>query len=306
MSTERLVVPPALEGERLDRAVCTMIGMSRSLAAELIRSGKVSIGGSACLRRSEKVVTGAVVEVAMAEVDAADAAFGGREPQVVWFDESLVVVDKPAGVVVHPGSGTRHDTLSEGLLERFPDMAGVGDPKRPGIVHRLDKGTSGLLVVARTQAAYDSLVAQIAERSVERRYLCLASGHIEANDGVIEAPIGRSKRDPTRMTVSADGKAARSRYEVLERLGGEDKATYAKVTLDTGRTHQVRVHLSVIGHPLVGDTRYGGPAAGLTRPFLHAFSLAITHPSSGERLQWRSELPGDLATALQGWRSPSG
>ncbi|HEY5246326.1 MAG TPA: RluA family pseudouridine synthase, partial [Acidimicrobiales bacterium] len=244
-------------------------------------------------------------------VDLPDAAPAGVEPEpdvelrVVHADAAVVVVDKPAGVVVHPGAGHAHGTLVAGLLARFPDLAGVGDPERPGIVHRLDRGTSGLLVVARTAAAYQSLTAQLAERTVGRRYVALVTGHVADDRGVVDAPIGRSSRTPTKMAVSANGRPARTAYRVLRRLAGQpaldQPSTLLALALETGRTHQIRVHLAAIGHPVVGDDRYGPPgrvggrALPAGRLFLHAAQLGFDHPGSGERVVWTSPLPDDLA-----------
>jgi 23S rRNA pseudouridine1911/1915/1917 synthase len=199
-----------------------------------------------------------------------------------------------------------HDgTLVNGLLGRFPEMAGVGDPDRPGIVHRLDKGTSGLMVVARTQQAYDSLVDQLSSRSVSRRYLALVWGTPDTAQGLIDAPIGRSMRNATRMVVSARGKEARTRYEVLESFSDPVDVSLVECRLETGRTHQVRVHLSAIGHAVVGDDRYAGARQSLEcpRPFLHAAMLGFAHPRSGEPCAFTSSLPDDIGSVLAGLRS---
>ncbi|MGH9093119.1 MAG: RluA family pseudouridine synthase, partial [Acidimicrobiales bacterium] len=227
--------------------------------------------------------------------------------EVVHEDDQLVVVDKPPGLVVHPGAGRAHGTLAAGLLARYPDLAALaedGDPLRPGIVHRLDRGTSGLLVVARTPEARRSLVAQLAARTATRRYLGLVAGDVAGERGVVEAPVGRSTRTPTRMAVSARGREARTRYRVLRRYGEPLASTLLAVALDTGRTHQIRVHLAAIGHPVVGDERYGpggrvgGPLLAPGRLFLHAAELSLDHPATGDRLTWRSALPPDLAAAV--------
>jgi 23S rRNA pseudouridine1911/1915/1917 synthase len=214
----------------------------------------------------------------------------------VHADEAVVVVDKPAGVVVHPGSGRSSGTLVHGLLDRFPDIAGVGQPGRPGIVHRLDAGTSGLLVVARTEDAYVALVAQLASRTVERTYLALTWGHFEAPSGVVDAPIARAARHRTRMAVSSAGRGARTRYDVVESFQDPAPLTLVECRLETGRTHQIRVHLAAIAHPVVGDATYGGARErlGLTRPFLHARGLAFDHPVTDDRCRFDSPLPDDL------------
>ena len=213
--------------------------------------------------------------------------------RVVHLDEAVAVIDKPTGLVVHPAPSHRGPTLVDQLAE----VLGGGDPERPGIVHRLDKDTSGLLVVARTDEAQRALAAQVAGREVDRVYLALARGHLESRTGTIDAPIGRERRTRTRMAVSgASAREARTHFTVLELLPAD---TYVEVKLETGRTHQIRAHFAAIEHPLVGDPTYGaGEAYGLARQFLHAHRLAFAHPSSGERLDFTSELPADLDAAL--------
>jgi 23S rRNA pseudouridine1911/1915/1917 synthase len=290
------VVPRALDGERVDRVVAFLTGLPRSDVAELVASGKVRLGGTPVETRSRKVVEGDVVEVEV-PVASDDRPVGDPsvDVPVVYSDDEVIVVDKPAGLVVHPGAGQREGTLVHGLLHRFPDLAAVGDPQRPGIVHRLDKGTSGLLVVARTAGALADLTAQMKARDVERRYLALVLGEVAEGRGVVDAPVGRSSRQPTRMAVTARGRAARTRYEVLERYTEPVPATLLECRLETGRTHQVRVHLAAIGHPVVGDTRYGrGDALAMKRPFLHAHELAFDHPADGSRRRFQSPLPVDL------------
>jgi 23S rRNA pseudouridine1911/1915/1917 synthase len=301
-----VTVPAALDGVRVDRAVALLADVSRGQAAELVAAGRVTVDGVPVATRSAALVAGSTLAV-----DLPDAAPAGVEPEpdvelrVVHADAAVVVVDKPAGVVVHPGAGHARGTLVAGLLARFPDLAGVGDPERPGIVHRLDRGTSGLLVVARTAAAYQSLTAQLAARTVGRRYVALVTGHVVDDRGVVDAPIGRSSRTPTKMAVSANGRPARTGYRVLRRLASQpaldQPSTLLTLALETGRTHQIRVHLAAIGHPVVGDDRYGPPGrvGGRVLPagrlFLHAAQLGFDHPGRGERVVWTSPLPDDLA-----------
>jgi 23S rRNA pseudouridine1911/1915/1917 synthase len=216
------------------------------------------------------------------------------ELRVVHVDEALAVVDKPAGLVVHPAPSHSGPTL----VSELGDILGGGeDPERPGIVHRLDKGTSGLLVVARTDEAHAALQAQVQRREVERIYLALAGGRLASRTGTIDAPIGRASRQRHRMAVSgAAAREARTHFTVLELLAAE---TYLEVRLETGRTHQIRAHFAAIGHPLAGDTTYGGAERyDLERQFLHAHRLAFAHPVTGEALEFTSELPADLAAAL--------
>jgi 23S rRNA pseudouridine1911/1915/1917 synthase len=222
------------------------------------------------------------------------------EPQlrVVHLDEALAVVDKPAGLVVHPAPSHSGPTL----VDELGDILGGGeDPERPGIVHRLDKGTSGLLVVARGDEAHAALQAQVQRREVERIYLALAGGRLGSRTGTIDAPIGRASRQRTRMAVSgAASREARTHFTVLELLSLE---SYLEARLETGRTHQIRAHFAAIGHPLTGDVTYGGARRyDLQRQFLHAHRLAFDHPFSGERLSFESELPADLAAALDAAR----
>ena len=221
-------------------------------------------------------------------------------PRIVYADDDLAVVDKPAGLVVHPAPSHRGPTLVEELEEI---LGGGADPERPGIVHRLDKGTSGLLVVARTDAAHAALQEQVRRREVERVYLALAGGRLGSRTGTIDAPIGRAARQRHRMAVSgAASREARTHFEVLELLPRE---TYLEARLETGRTHQIRAHFAAIGHPLTGDPTYGGAERyGLARQFLHAHRLAFEHPVSGERLSFESALPEDLAAALQAAHAP--
>lgn len=298
----RETIPAALAGERVDRVVSMLTGLPRTTAAQLVAQGAVRVDAGPVVLRSHRVEEGNLLEIDVPPhrpraLPAGDASLG---LSVVYADDQVVVVDKPAGLVVHPGAGHLDGTLVNALLARYPELADTGDPERPGIVHRLDRGTSGLLAVARTPEAYACLVAQLASRSVERCYRALAWGHVDADSGLVDAPVGRSRRDPTRMAVSRRGKEARTAYSVLTRYESPVAATLLECRLETGRTHQVRVHLAAIGHPLVGDGRYGGARSTLVlgRPFLHAHRLAFDHPSSGERMEWSSPLPPELSELL--------
>jgi 23S rRNA pseudouridine1911/1915/1917 synthase len=289
-----VVVPETLAGERVDRALALLTGWSRSAVRALIERGAVTVDGRV-VARSARLDAGA----SLAWTDAP----AGREPpgadpavvfEILYEDEDVVVVDKPAGLVVHPGAGHTAGTLVHGLLARY-DLTGVGDPERPGIVHRLDRETSGLLVVARSSRAYDALVDALAAHEVTRRYDAVVVGVPESARGTVDAPIGRSVRNPTRMSVRAAGREARTHYEVVARF---DDAARVAVTLETGRTHQIRVHLAAIGHPVLGDPVYGRRDPRIARPFLHATELAFLHPVTGVPLRFRAPLPGDLETAL--------
>ncbi len=293
-----LAVPAALAGERLDRGLALLTGWSRAEVARLIDDGAVLVGGQP-VSKSHRLEAGALVELL---AEPAPQAPPGPEPvpvDVRFVDDDLIVVSKPAGLVVHPGAGHRGGTLVNGLLHRFPDIASVGDPARPGVVHRLDRDTSGLLIVTRSPAAYDAIVAALARHEVERRYLALVWGHLDSPRGMIDAPIGRSPTRRTRMAVRDEGRAARTAYEV-QREYASPAVSLLECRLETGRTHQVRVHLSAIDHPVVGDAAYRGARSSLQleRPFLHAHRLELDHPTTGERLTFEDPLPPELASVL--------
>ncbi len=292
-------IPAALAGERLDRVVALVTGASRADAAALVATGGATLDGER-VSGKHRVRAGQLLAVdpellPPAPLPAADPAV---PVPVAHVDDAVIVVDKPAGLVVHPGAGAPDGTLVNGLLARFPELAAVGDPARPGIVHRLDKGTSGLMVVARTRSAYEHLLDALARHDVTREYVALVRGVPAAASGLIDAPLGRSPRDPLRRAVVTGGRPARTRYEVLEQFGSH---ALLRCALETGRTHQIRVHLAAIGHPVVGDPTYGGAhdAFGLDRPFLHAARLSFEHPVDGRRVTFESPLPGDLAGVLE-------
>lgn len=292
-------VPGSLAGERVDRAVALLTGFSRADVQTLVAEGAVTVDDETVVK-SRRLRSGEVLSVTGRP---APPEVPGPEPvefEIVHEDADLLVLVKPPGRVVHPGAGNEHGTLVHGLLERYPEIAEVGDRMRPGIVHRLDRDTSGLMLVARSPRAHAVLVEMLAAREVERRYLALVWGVPEPPRGSIEAPIGRSRRNPTRMAVTASGKEARTHYEVRERFGLVDVAL-VEATLDTGRTHQIRVHLAAIDHPVVGDPVYRGVREGIDieRPFLHAYGLGCDHPVSGQRLEFEVPLSGDLTAVLE-------
>jgi 23S rRNA pseudouridine1911/1915/1917 synthase len=301
-------VPPLLAGVRVDRAVAMLADVSRAVATVLIATGGVRVDGAVVTAGRAALRQGAILTIDLPELGGAGVeAEAGVEFVVVHADADVAVVDKPAGLVVHPGAGHREGTLVGGLLSRFPDLsalveAGVCAPDRPGIVHRLDKGTSGLLAVARTEAAYEALVAQLADRTMQRRYLALVEGSVADDRGEIDAPIGRSTRTPTKMAIAAGGRAARTGFTVLERRYLPRPTTLLELSLQSGRTHQIRVHMAAIGHPVVGDARYGTSerALGSGRFFLHAHRLGFTHPTSGEHVEFSAGLPADLERFLGG------
>lgn len=305
----QLEVASALEGERVDRVVAMLADVSRATAAELVEAGAVVLDGRAVTTRSTRVRGGQ--QLAIEWEPSADGSSPRPDPDVpyslVHADNDVIVIDKPAGLVVHPGSGVTEGTLVAGLLAKFPELAAVGQPERPGIVHRLDRGTSGLMVVARTALAYDRLVELLGEHEVERTYRALVGGSVESAAGLIDAPLGRSSHDPTRRAVRRDGQPARTRYQVNQRFDRPMPATLVTCRLETGRTHQIRAHFQAVGHPVVGDERYGGrvpPGVVLDRPFLHAAALAFPHPRTGEVLSFNSELPVDLVAVLEVFESP--
>ena len=292
MTGDELVVAPEHAGERLDVFLASAVG-SRAAAQRLIEAGAVRVDGVARAKRhavaaGERGTVGALESEP--ERAAPPASFA-----VAYEDEHLLVVDKPPGVVVHPGSGHRTGTLVQALAGR---VAGGPDPERPGVVHRLDRDTSGLLVLARTEPAHAALAAALRAREIEREYLALVEGRPAARRGTIDAPLGRDRRERTRMcTDTDDPRDAVTHFEVVRNL---PSATLLRVRLETGRTHQIRAHLKAIGHPVVGDPEYGRPGAhGLRRQFLHAARLAFAHPATGEALDLRSPLPDDLAAALE-------
>lgn len=294
----RLTVPLELAGLRLDQALAKLLPeQSRSRLAKLIAGGHVLVDGAAAAGRM-KMRSGESVEVVLAPRPE-EAAFRAEaiEIPLVHEDEDVLVVDKPAGLVVHPGSGNWAGTMLNALLHHAPQLKRL---PRAGIVHRLDKETSGLLVVGKTEAAQLDLVRQLQARTVKRTYLAVARGRVAA-EGTVDAPIGRHPVQRTRMAVVATGKPAVTHYRVRESLPAH---TLLECDLETGRTHQIRVHLASIGHPLEGDPEYGGRGAKrFHRQALHAWKLAFRHPRTGKAMQFESPLPADLRTLLEGLRA---
>ena len=295
-------IPASLADMRVDRVVSLIADVSRNAAAALIESGAVSLDGVIVDAGKVKVTTGQQITVDISKVAEPElpAAQTDLQLDVVYQDDDVIVVNKSAGLVVHPGAGNKGGTMVNYLLARYPEIAGVGDPMRPGIVHRLDAGTTGLIAVARNQAAYESLVEQLTNRSVTRVYSAIVWGVPASLNGVIDAPIGRDQRDPTRMAVVVDGKPSRTHYAVERTFHVPKDISLVECRLETGRTHQIRVHLASIGHPVVGDAQYGGVRAGMRagRPMLHARELAFDHPRTGERHTVTSELPNDFASLV--------
>jgi len=300
-----LEIPAECAGLRLDQALARLLPEhSRSRLAAWVKQGKVSVDDTAADAR-RKVWGGE--RVTLADIVLPDEAAQQAQDiplAILHEDAQILVVNKPAGLVVHPGSGNRDGTLLNALLHHAPPLAAV---PRAGIVHRLDKDTSGLLVVAKTLEAQTDLVRQLAARTVKRHYLALAHGRV-ARDGVVDAPIGRHPVSRTKMAVVGSGRAARTHYRVLERF---DRATLLECALETGRTHQIRVHMAELGHPLVGDPVYGprrkapAPLAGFPRQALHAWRLALVHPATREEMGWEAPLPEDFSRLLDALRQPS-
>ena len=303
-SSERIEGTAATTG-RLDKALAEASGLSRERVKALIADGAVSVEGLRPTSASAKVAAGAAFAITLPPVATLEA-----EPQdiplaIVFEDEHLLVVDKPAGMVVHPAAGNRDGTLVNALLHHCAGkLSGINGVARPGIVHRIDKDTSGLLVVAKTDAAHEGLAAQFAAHSIDRRYLGVCAGHPHPSEGTVATRLGRSDSDRKKMTVLPDdshrGKHAVTHYRTLRRLG---RASLIECRLETGRTHQVRVHCASIGHPLLGDPVYGRtPKAlrelldriGFRRQALHAAELGFTHPVTGERLSFSADVPADM------------
>lgn len=296
-------VPAGESGERLDRAVALRIpDISRSYAATLIEEGHVEVNGTTASKGALKLKTGDHVCVRLPMPRPSGLVAEDIPLNVIYEDADLAVIDKPAGMVIHPSPGHGTGTLVNALLAHVPGIElDMGDEMRPGIVHRLDKDTSGLIVVAKQRVAHEALSRQMASRAMLKEYLALLAGKVRPPAGVIDAPIARDPRDRQRMAVVSDGRHARTHYATERELG---HYTLVRVTLETGRTHQIRVHMASIGYPVVGDPVYGkrtlsaARSLGITRQFLHAHRLGFALPSSGEWREFVSPLPPDLAEPL--------
>jgi 23S rRNA pseudouridine1911/1915/1917 synthase len=294
-------------GGRLDRFVATSLDLSRTRVQALLAEGRITVDGRVA-RKSDTATPGTRIDVVVPPAEAVDILAEDIPIEIVFEDRDLAVVNKAAGMVVHPAPGHRSGTLVNALLWRMPDIEGVGGRLRPGIVHRLDRDTSGLLVVAKSDRAHRGLSDALRRRKVKRLYLAAAWGHLAESPLTIEAPIGRDRKDRKKMAVMDGGRSATTRVRVRERW---ERADLLDVALKTGRTHQIRVHLAHIGHPVVGDSVYGGGrergmggptrqwaldlARRIPRQFLHAAELAFDHPVSGEPMHFKSSLPDDLA-----------
>ena len=296
-----LTVEPASAGARLDRWLSERLtDLSRARLQSLIRGGLVRVDGAAS-KAAHRLRGGERVEIEVPPPPDETLTPESVPLSIVYEDPHVLVVDKPAGMVVHPGAGRSGGTLAAAILAHAPTTAGVGGPRRPGIVHRLDKDTSGLLVVAKTPQAYDDLVKQLAARTVTRRYLAVVHGRVRANEAVVDAPIGRHPTDRVKMAIrpAGRGKRAVTRYRVLERFAD---FTLLEVRLETGRTHQIRVHLASLGHPVVGDSVYGKPRTRSPIPLdgyaLHAAGLAFVHPAFRKVIECAAPLPARIEHLL--------
>ena len=317
-STDTVIVASEQAGQRLDRVLAAAIeSLSRTRLKALILDGAVTIGDRTILDPGYRVNAGETIAVAVPEPEAAEPEGENIPLNVIFEDDEIIVIDKPAGLVVHPAAGHAAGTLVNALIAHCGEsLSGIGGVKRPGIVHRLDKDTTGVMVVAKTDRAHQSLAAQFADHGrtgpLERAYLAFVWGAPARQKGTIDAPIDRHPKSRDRMAVRQNGRMAITHWQVLETFKGKDGkpvASLIECRLETGRTHQIRVHLGHAGHPLLGDPVYGPgfktkatrlPSAaqealeGLGRQALHAYLLAVEHPKSGQRLEFRAELPADL------------
>lgn len=295
-------IPSALADQRIDRVVSLIADVSRSATASLIAAGGVTLDGVLVTAGKIKVQEGQniCVDTSLLPTKELPIADPSIKINVVYADDDVIVINKAPGIVVHPGAGNPTRTLINGALVLFPEIAMAGDPLRPGVVHRLDAGTSGLMLLARSQRAYEALVLALSERRVSRRYVALVWGHPTVAVGVIDAPIGRDHRDPTKMSVVVDGRFARTRYEVRKTFDKPMATALVECELDTGRTHQIRVHLASIGHPVVGDPTYGGARSSLSspRPLLHAAKLGFRHPVSDVEMNFDADVPDDMSRII--------
>jgi len=303
---EQFVVPPEARGQRLDHFLAAQLpSLSRSRIQELIREGRAESDGQAARQPARRLKGGERLKLEVVERPPLAASPEAIPLDIVYEDADLAVVNKPAGLVVHAGAGHRQGTLVNALLHRFGKLSSVGGAIRPGLVHRLDKSTSGLLVVAKNDEAHQRLAEQFRARTVEKRYLALVHGRPARAQGKIALPVARDKRRPTRMTTRrAEGRAAATDYRVLASAGG---LSLVEAFLRTGRTHQLRVHFSALGHPIAGDALYGAPRQVkrgntalpmLNRTFLHAERLRFQHPRTGKPMEFRAPLPEELQEFL--------
>ena len=271
---------------------------SRANIQRSIRAGLISIDGITTTRSSTKVISGQIIRFKPPKDYLAPAITPSElSLDIVFEDDDIAIIDKPSGMVVHSGAGHLTDTMANAAVTRWPKISSVGDTDRPGIVHRLDRDTSGLLIIALNPTAYNNLTLMIKKHEIERIYTALVHGHPKSSTGTIDAPIGRDPHHRTRQAVNAGGRRGLTHYEVIREIG---QFSFIKVRLETGRMHQIRVHMTAIGHPIVGDQTYGKRQgiANLRRQFLHASKLTFNHPISSEKISITSKLPDDLQSAI--------
>ena len=297
-----LSIPEGLNQERVDAALSRLLGLSRNVIVGLIEAGEISRDGKA-VGKSDRVITGDQLEVILpaAKGEAKLVATPIDGLKVVYDDEFLIVIDKPVGIAAHPSPGWQGATVVGAIFAAGYQLATSGAAERQGVVHRLDVGTSGLMVVAKNEIAYSSLKDQFRDRTVSKVYHALVQGHMDPTVGTIDAPIDRHPREDFRFAVVANGKPSITHYKTLEVFPA---VTLLEIELETGRTHQIRVHFSALHHPLVGDLTYGSDPAlamklSISRPWLHAKQLAFDHPGSGERMSFNAEYPADLTRSLE-------
>jgi 23S rRNA pseudouridine1911/1915/1917 synthase len=284
------------KGVRLDRYVCGEFPeLSRTQVQRLITDGYITVNGQAA-KPGQRLGVGERVDVIVPPPTPSPLVPEPMPLNILYEDDDILVVDKPAGLTVHPAPGHPGHTLVNAILAHFPHLADMGDSQRPGIVHRLDRDTSGVMLVAKNRAAQADLAEQFKARSVAKVYLVLVRGHLTPESGVIEAPLGRDPRNRKKMAVVSQGREARTGYRVI---GYPGNYTLLEVRLETGRTHQIRIHLAAIGYPVVGDKVYGIKSPHLSRQFVHASRLGFRLPATGEYVEFNSELPADLAQALK-------
>ena len=297
-----LSIPEGLNQERVDAALSRLLGLYRNVIVGLIEAGEISRDGKA-VGKSDRVITGDQLEVILpaAKGEAKLVATPIDGLKVVYDDEFLIVIDKPVGIAAHPSPGWQGATVVGAIFAAGYQLATSGAAERQGVVHRLDVGTSGLMVVAKNEIAYSSLKDQFRNRTVSKVYHALVQGHMDPTVGTIDAPIDRHPREDYRFAVVANGKPSITHYKTLEVFPA---VTLLEIELETGRTHQIRVHFSALHHPLVGDLTYGSDPAlamklSISRPWLHAKQLAFDHPGSGERMSFNAEYPADLTRSLE-------
>ncbi|EOC2141215.1 RluA family pseudouridine synthase [Listeria monocytogenes] len=299
MQNETLIIEESHARERVDKVIAEMMGKSRSAIQLMLKNGDITVNGELA-KPNYKVQVGDEIHYEVREPEELEVLAEDIPLDIYFEDKDMLVVNKPEGMVVHPSAGHASGTLVNALLFHCDDLSGINGKIRPGIVHRIDKDTSGLLMVAKNDHAHESLAKQLKDKTSDREYSALVHGDIVHQKGTIEAPIGRAKEDRQKMAVVRDGKEARTHFEVLERLPGY---TLINCKLDTGRTHQIRVHLKYIGHPLAGDPKYG-PKNTIkgNGQFLHAAKLGFDHPTTNERMTFEAPLPSSFEKALKSLR----